>query len=510
MSLAAALAALLAMASPAGLDEARAAFAAGDYAEAERLALAAAADEPAPALYLAGLARFRDGRPAEALDALDRAEAGADSPAAWRFNRGACLYELGRHAEAEAAFLEAAADEGWAALALSYAGFAALDGGAPERAWVLAMRARAAAAGGAALPLVEELEQALRPGAPGMPPAAAGAAWLLSVRAEGGYDDDALRAGAGAVERPGQVATVGSGFLAGGAAVEVGLPAGPGRVVASYGLAQLAYLADAAEDHSVQQHDLLLALRGQATPDLLVEAALLGQYALAGLSDLRGLQAAVGLRLAGAQAWGGGQVTRAEVSFAWKDGVGAEFESLDGTRLELAASHEARLDQVLLRAGYRFQLERIGAVTTALPDVSAGAPFCMAGCTATGVEPLSYQGHAGWLAARASPWDWLLLDVVAGVEGRWGLDDLYTVLRPVSGNASLVTGVRQRIDLRGFGSEALSFLAASWLRFSLRHEWLANRTVLDGAAGAPAGSPRSGSASVWDKHVFTAGAAVEW
>jgi hypothetical protein len=506
MILVAALASVLATASPAGLDEARAAFSAGDYARAERLAVAAAETDPAPALYLAGLARFRDGRPAEALEALDRAEAGADSPAAWRFNRGACLYELDRHAEAEAAFLEAAADPAWEALALVNAGFAALDGEAPERARMLAARARVAAAGGAALPLVEELEQALEPGTT----ARTGAAWLFSARAEAGFDDDALRAGSGAVERPGQVATVGSGFLAGGGAVEVGVPTGRGAVVASYSLAQLAYLDDAAEDHSVLQHDVLLALRGRATPDLPIEAAILGQYALAGLSNRRGLQAAVGLRLAGAQAWGGGQVTRAEASLSWKDGVGAEFEPLDGTRLELAASHEVRLDQVLLRAGYRFQLERIGAVTTALPPVSMGTPICMSGCTATGVEPLSYQGHAGWLAARLEPWTWLRLDLLAGLEGRWGLDDLHTLLQPVSGGAALVTGVRRRTDLRGFGSEALALRAASWLQLSLRHEWLANRTELDGATGVQGGGPRSGATSVWDKHVLTAGAAFEW
>jgi hypothetical protein len=243
---------------------------------------------------------------------------------------------------------------------------------------------------------------------------------------------------------------------------------------------------------------------------LLLEAALLGQYALAGLSDLRGLQAAAGVRLAGAQAWGGGQVTRAEGSFSWKEGIGAEFASLDGTRLELAASHELQLDRLLLRGGYRFQLERIGAVTTALPDVPMGTPVCMSGCTVTGVEPLSYQAHAGWLAARADPWTWLRLDLVAGVEGRWGLDDLSTVLQPKGGGAPITTGVRQRTDLRGFGSEVLAFRAARWLQLSLRHEWLANRTTLGAAAPGAGGGPRAGGGSAWDKHVFTAGAAFEW
>jgi len=50
------------------------------------------------ALYLAGLPRFRSGKPAEALEAIEAAGGQEDRPAAalWHYNRGACLYELGR------------------------------------------------------------------------------------------------------------------------------------------------------------------------------------------------------------------------------------------------------------------------------------------------------------------------------------------------------------------------------------------------------------------------------
>lgn len=516
MIVTAALALLLATAPPSGLDEARRAFAAGDYPLAERLSLDAAGAEGPAALYLAGLARFRAGRPAEALQLLDGAEAGAESPAAWRYNRGACLVELARFAEAEAAFLAAAEDPSFAPLALLNAGWAALDGGAPDRAAALAARARAAAGAGPALPLVEELERALAPAPAPAPPPPPLASWSLSASAGGGLDDDALRAASGAVERPGQVPKVESPFLTAGAGAQVSLRTGDATaVVLGYALSGQAYLDAAADDYSVLQQDLVAALRGRSGP-WLGEVALVGQYALTGLTDTRGLQAAAGLRLAGAREWTGAgrQVTRAEGSFTWKDGLGEEFASLDGTRLEAAASHEGWLGWLLLRGGYRFQLERIGAVTTALPDVPAGAPGCpmpTSGCTREDVEPLSYRGHTGWVAARAEPWSWLRLDASAAAEARQGLHDLYAVVTPIGGGASTSLAPRSRDDLRAYGAAAASVPVTAWLSLSLRFDWLLNRTTLTaGRAAAQGGHAGVATVSTWDKHTLTVGAAAEW
>ena len=127
------------------LAEARQAFAGGDYATAERLSQEAAHPPQAgAALYLVGLARFRAGHPAEALEALDAAARAEDAPepSAWSFNRGACLYALERFEEAERAFAQAASEESLARLAWVNAGFAALDAGSPERALQWAERAR--------------------------------------------------------------------------------------------------------------------------------------------------------------------------------------------------------------------------------------------------------------------------------------------------------------------------------------------------------------------------------
>jgi tetratricopeptide (TPR) repeat protein len=164
MMLAPALALTVLMAAAADpLSDAQEAFAEGRYEVAEQLALQAAQPPRAgSALYLAGLARFRAGRLEEALEALDAAGQAEDAPepAAWQFNRGACLYALGRFEEAERAFMEAAADEALMRVALVNAGFAALDAGASGRAAALAARAKEGASG-QELALVEKLLSAL-------------------------------------------------------------------------------------------------------------------------------------------------------------------------------------------------------------------------------------------------------------------------------------------------------------------------------------------------------------
>ena len=127
---------------------ARTALAQGDLKEAERAALEALAIAPndGGALLTLGLARFKQGRPADALEALDQAAALPDAPEPGliEYDRGSCLTALGRLEEAEQAFLRAAArDPALAAVAEVSAGLAALDAGAIERARAAADRAAA-------------------------------------------------------------------------------------------------------------------------------------------------------------------------------------------------------------------------------------------------------------------------------------------------------------------------------------------------------------------------------
>ncbi|WP_223637742.1 tetratricopeptide repeat protein [Corallococcus sp. EGB] len=153
---------LVALAAGEPLEDAREAFAAGRYAEAEQQALQA--PPSGASLYLVGLARFRLGRPAEALESLDAAGSAPDAPEpdAWNFNRGACLYALGRFAEAEESFAQVREGAPLARVAWLNAGFAAFDAGAPDRAARWAERAAPGASREEALQ-VEQLRALLAP-----------------------------------------------------------------------------------------------------------------------------------------------------------------------------------------------------------------------------------------------------------------------------------------------------------------------------------------------------------
>jgi hypothetical protein len=524
MSLAAALALLLATAPPDLLADARAAFAAGEYPRAERLALEAGRPPPAGALYLAGLARFRDGRAGEALEAFDRSREGADSPAAWHFNRGACLYELERHVEAEQAFLLAAEDAEFAPLALVNAGYAALDAGSPERAAALAGRARGVATA-ASLPLVEALEQAVKGGAadepppspppPKPPPQPPPDQWTLDAHLEAGWDTDALRASSGALERPGQATGPGSPLLAASAGATWRGAALGLTGQASYTFYQLAYLEPRARDRSEQAHDLLLALRFEPHRQLQVEAALFGQYALAGLSDLRGLQLAAGGRLAAAWDWTASQTSRAGATFTAKDGLGSEFASLDGRRWEGDLSHELRWERLVLQGGYRLRAEQIGTSTTQNPSVPSGAPLCPLGCDVTEQQPLGYLGQAGWLSARVAAWTRLWLD--ATVSGEWREYDrsMSTTFTQPDGS-EVVTALRQRLERRLTSSLTLTWRVNDWLALSARHDLLGSHSTLRPVGGGvscpptqPA-CPPAGDVESWSKQVFTVGGSGAW
>ena len=135
-----------AQASP--VADARAALRADDPEGARVLAEQAvqAAPDDADARIVLGLALYALEQPAQALAAFDAALArsGAAPPAALLSNRGACLSALGRHGEAERAYLAAAqrAQTPLDALAMLNAGFAALDAGALSRAAQHLARAR--------------------------------------------------------------------------------------------------------------------------------------------------------------------------------------------------------------------------------------------------------------------------------------------------------------------------------------------------------------------------------
>jgi tetratricopeptide (TPR) repeat protein len=584
MIAATALAAAAAAAASAALEPAQAAFARGEYDRAETLALAAAEPPQAgAALYLVGLARFRAGHPAEALEALEQAARASDPPALplWHYNRGACLYELGRFREAESAYLEAAdLDASLRTVSLVNAGFAALDGGSPERARALSIRARATASeqeaqlvtdldahisGAGADRATEEyrdgltaydagrfeearqrfrraaeldpsdgrslimsgasafhlgarrearsdLERALR-----LPLAAADAqaardylaaashglagrqSWEGTLRLGAGFDNDPLQTGwFEQNEFPRFAATQAASPIA---TASLGLawhPPSRGNVFSevAYAFDELAYLAVAARDRSLQQHELALAVELAASDDLRLGGSLTGQLAFTGISGFRGLQAAAGTGAWAALDEGERASTRVDLAWTPKTGLASEFSYLTGSRLDAAITQQFRIGALAFDLGYRFRADLIGTSVQPVQAAPSTVP-CSGGCA---VDPLSYVGNAIWVTTRASAAQWPgSLELTSGFESRDYLDDSYLL---TAGDG--ITNLRRRHDQRWFGGIAASVRLTGALSLTMRYDLVLNRSNTSGrdSSGRGPGEAFDTDDRSYDRHVL--------
>ncbi len=489
---------------PDGLEAARAAFDAGNYEQAETLALGEAASPRAGgALYLAGLARFRAGRPAEALKALDAAALAPDPPerAFWEFNRGACLYELGRHAEAEAAFLEAAALGGpIAAVALANAGFAALDGGSPDRARELARRAGTtfpAAAG-----LVADLEAAIagpssdddpvrddaehadaaaveeedHARTPSRGLAGRGRGPRGSLHLESGYDDNVMQSGLETSREPvpGTGARTESAVgTTGGEFEYLWIPRARLAAEIAFAIDELAFLAPSAEDYSVLHHGFASQLELSVNDRLRVGAAILGHSEYTGIGELRGLQAGAGARSWLAIDEGARAMTRLTLEWTWKKGLSPQFRYLTGDRADALAEQDVQLRWVTLTASYRFRAEMIGTMRE--PALVPFPPICLAEPGACRyVIPLGFRSHTAAISAHGSPKRWLDLGAAVGFERRAYLGESYI---DVAGLTK--ADGRWRVDDRLFTSVFAGWRLSRSLELGAHYDVVVSRSNID-------------------------------
>jgi tetratricopeptide (TPR) repeat protein len=505
------LAVLLTVVSIAGADPlapALEAFAREDYPRAERLALAQVRPpREGAALYLAGLARFRAGRPAEALDALDRAARAGDPPAVglWQYNRGACLQELGRPAEAEAAFDAAAsADPALAAVALVNAARAALDAGTPGRAAEHARRARAVAKG-SAVALVAELEAELADGGAAEPVPgpeegraprglAARAGWEASLRLGGGYDSNVLQSGLQSTREVAPSPGEGTASVAATAGVTVARRSQLGEAVAAevaYGADQVAYASTVVRDYSLQQHALAASVETTRGERWRLGLSLRGALAFTGLEEFRLLQGAgtVGGWVALDEARGA--VTRVDAEWSRKVAPREEFHYLAGDRLDVVLSQTVSAGPLELGAAYRYREEAIGTVAPGVARETYRLPLgaCqMAGCDLSYVIPLGYDSHAGAVTARLPLGERAALGAAAGFEWlRYRGESYLSVVVPPDPIHPEPTTLQldrlRREDRRVYGALWASVRAWSRLDLTLRWDGVRNRSNVAQRAG---------------------------
>lgn len=452
------------------LGPAKEAFARQDHAAAAALALAEARPPiEGAALDLAGLALFRAGQSAEALARFDAAGRAADPPpkARWHYNRGACLYDLARPAEAERAFLAAAdlagGDDALSAAALANAGFAALEAGSPERARALLVRLRSRSSlTGPQAALADDLAAAiadqalagaappapppgleLAPGLGGQPggqtsgrdgdagsalsPAGSGRAPVLSLLTAFGYDTNVLQSGLGTAPEGAPVASgeVASPLveLSGSAQGRWSLTPRTGLWL-TYALDQVAYLVPAAEDYSLQQHQLFAGVEHQ-TGGWRLGLSADGYAAFTGLSDFRGLQGGGGLGASLVRAWSPASSTRLDAAWGGRRALTSEFSHLDGDRLDLALGQAQAVGRLILGASARLRRERLGTLVQPTqqpvpcpPDTTCSQRYEIP----YGYDALLLAGSAqlelGDLAFEGSAPDRLALGLLLGWEGR--------------------------------------------------------------------------------------------
>ena len=265
----------------------------------------------------------------------------------------------------------------------------------------------------------------------------------------------------------------------------------------AYGLDQIAYLASAAADRSLQQHVVSGGLERSLRDDLRVGASIGGQLAFTGLSAFRGMQAG-----GGANAWVAldetdSTTTRLDLEWMHKAGLSTGFGYLTGDRAEAAVSQALRVGPATLVLGDRLRAELIG--TSQQQGV---------------IDPFGYAGNTVWLGARAEPVTRLELELSGGIEWRNYLDD--HVLLDGSGNE---IDRRRRHDRRWFAGASARMRLSQALSLSLRYDLVVNRSNISGGAPArPGPGPGTGCGPIglgcddrsYDKHVLTLETGFSW
>jgi Flp pilus assembly protein TadD len=286
--------------------------------------------ERATAEYREGLADYDDGRFAEAREHFHRATELDPADGRSLIMSGASSYRLGERGRARADLNEALRrrlDDEDTRTARDY--IDALRGGLPSRK-----------------------------------------TWEGAVRLAAGFDNDPLQTGFFESNEIPRFSTVenASGVATADVVVAVRprLREGLGTELA-YAFNQIAYLTDPASDLSLQQHELATALEWAVRDTLRVGVAGLGQMTFTGVSRFRGLQNAIGASTWGSYDEGDWTSTRVDLGWTGKQGVGAEFAYLTGSRADVAATQQLHVRSFSMDLGYRFRAEMIGPPQPSCP-----------------------------------------------------------------------------------------------------------------------------------------------
>jgi tetratricopeptide (TPR) repeat protein len=429
-----------------------------DYGRALSLANAWLAQRPSDreGHVVAGLATFRQGDYAAALEHFDVAIAGGVTSAslALGFNRGSCLYSLGRMEEAERAFLATAAARGaaeedvqLAVVALLNAGFAALELGALERARLHLTQLQALdterAFAAHAAELAAEIEvhaaadaspvprgsgnepmttaataaaarnQATEPdGAVGL--SRIGPGFGASLTLGGGYDGNATQSdlrvsGLLAAAQEGGAFGRMQGVVLHGHAWTDQL-----FMLVQYDVEQLAYAPSELDAYAAQEHALELALEGRTGGGVRLGGALRGRVAWSGLRDMQLFDAGAGGELNASVTYAQ-RLQTALFAAAMRDEVVLEgLEFLTSTRLEVGLVQRYRSSSFHAAMSARYVDDGSGT-----HRVETEPSLACVRCSATYVVPFGYRGASLSVVGSQRIARWLRAALRADVQWRF-------------------------------------------------------------------------------------------
>jgi tetratricopeptide (TPR) repeat protein len=176
---------------------------------------------------------------------------------------------------------------------------------------------------------------------------------------------------------------------------------GAGRLLASYRLSEVAYVSDALDPYSLQEHAVATEYQLQIDRRARVSLSLAGYYMFAGLENFTPFQWGLGPELALTLHATPNVDTVFRLAHTWKNNLETGFDALSGNRDDAGVAFQWRRGHGQATLSYRLRADAVGVQRVPLVDLTfpqllaapdmPGAAYVIPGAY------LSHQGTLGWI-----------------------------------------------------------------------------------------------------------------
>jgi tetratricopeptide (TPR) repeat protein len=301
---------------------------------------------------------------------------------------------------------------------------------------------------------------------------------LLDARAAAGYDSNVPQSGIIVTEpqvRAGEADPAAPSLAADFDALWRAAGTAQNGIALEYRFSQLAYLSNALDAFSLQEHDVAFA--GAVTPEpwLTLELDTGGFVLFSGIQTFTPFQAGVviGPRVTARE--GGGFETRVRWEHTFKRALETGFESLTGSHDDLGVQEIWRRGRWRLAAGWLLRREAVDQQRVPISELTfpQGLPSSLA--SDGYVIPYSYASNEGSLAASSWIGAWLRLAVSGRYEHRDYTKESF-IVEPVTMTRSYP---RKRVDDRFAIGVGIAHPIDERFDLELAYELTINRSNID-------------------------------